>query len=246
MITHYMKKIDQLLQIVQKEETSVMDEAAKQMSQAIQSGNIVHLFGSGHSHMLTEELFYRAGGLVPIQPILHEPLMLHKGAVKSSTLEREANYAQTFMDKQDIRSGDVLFVISTSGRNAVPIDVAKIGKKAGAYVIGLTSVEYSSSQPSRHKSGKLLHEVVDLVIDSHVPIGDALLGHENVAIQFAPSSTVIGATILNAIVAEAINDMANNNFTPPIFLSGNIEGADAHNNKLIDTYRDRIKLLDES
>ncbi|MFD1039784.1 SIS domain-containing protein [Virgibacillus byunsanensis] len=242
MINQYMNKINDLLAVVEKEEHDVMNQAAQKVAEAIQSDGVIHLFGCGHSHILTEEVYYRAGGLVPIHPILHEPLMLHEGAVRSSQFERKNDYAKTFMDDQDIRQGDVIFVISTSGRNPVPVDVAEIAKKKGAFVIGMTSIEYSSSQPSRHHNGKHLYEAVDLVIDNHAPIGDALLTHENVKVSFSPSSTVIGSTILNAILAESIAIMAENNFDPPVFLSGNIEGADEHNQQLIEKYRDRVKL----
>lgn len=242
MINKYINSISDLLKEVEKEEIETMKNAAQKVAEAIQNDGIIHLFGSGHSHMLAEEVFYRAGGLLPTHPILHEPLMLHEGAIRSSTFERKNDYAREFMEMQDIRKGDVIFVISTSGRNPVPIDVALISKEKGAYVIGFTSVEYSKSQPSRHSNGKHLYEVVDLVINSHAPIGDALLSHEKVAVRFSPSSTVVGAAILNAIVAQAISIMADNGFEPPIFLSANIEGADDHNQKLIEKYRERIHL----
>ncbi len=220
-----------------------MTQAAQKVADKIQAGGIVHLFGCGHSHILTEEVFYRAGGLVPISPIFVEPLMLHEGAVRSSQLERQNGYAQAFMDKQDIRAGDVMVVISTSGRNPVPVDVAQHARNKGAYVIGITSIAYSQSQPSRHESGKHLYNSVDLVIDNHAVKGDALLTHDKVAIPFGPSSTVVGATILNAILANAIEIMAENGFEPPIFLSGNIDGSDEHNQRLIEQYQDRIPLL---
>lgn len=237
-----MHKINDLLEKVEKEEYQVMKEAAQNVSEAIQAGGVIHLFGCGHSHILTEEVYYRAGGLVPIHPILHEPLMLHEGAVRSSQFERKNDYAGSFMEEQDIREGDVIFVISTSGRNPVPVDVAHIAKRKGALVIGITSVEYSSSQPSRHIGGEHLFDAVDLVINNHAPVGDALLTHEKVKVSFSPSSTVIGSSILNAIFAEAIALMADNDFEPPVFLSGNIDGADGHNQQLIDRYSDRIKL----
>lgn len=242
MIHNYFKKITELLELVEKKEKEIMTKASKKVSESIQNDGVVHLFGCGHSHILTEEVYYRAGGLVPIHPILHEPLMLHEGAVRSSTLERENNYAHKFMEKQDIRKGDVIFVISTSGRNPVPVDVAQISREKGAYVIGITSIEYSSSQPSRHKSGEHLFDSVDLVINNHAPKGDALLSYEKVSEKFAPSSTVIGAAILNAILAESIKHMADSNYSPPILLSGNIEGSDDHNNQLIEKYKGRVNL----
>ncbi|NAP01481.1 sugar isomerase domain-containing protein, partial [Halomonas sp. MG34] len=175
MIDKYFSKIANLLAIVEKEELEGMSLAAKKVAEVIQNGGVVHLFGCGHSHILTEEVYYRAGGLVPIHPVLHEPLMLHEGAVRSSAFERKNDYAKTFMESQDIRNSDLIIVISTSGRNPVPVDVAKIAKSKGAFVIGITSISYSSSQPSRHTSELHLFDAVDLVIDNHAPVGDALL-----------------------------------------------------------------------
>lgn len=138
---------------------------------------------------------------------------------------------------------DIVFVISTSGRNPVPIDVAHYAKEQGAFVIGMTSVEYSKSQASRHKSGQYLFSTVDHVIDTHVVIGDAILKHAKVKVPFAPISTVVGAAILNGVFAESIRIMADSDFEPPIFLSGNLEGADEHNKRLVEKYEKRIPLL---
>lgn len=242
MITQYFNKVQGLLEQVEKEEGGKLNEAADKIAEAIENDGIIHLFGCGHSHILTEEVYYRAGGLVPIHPILFEPLMLHQGAVQSSINERKNDYAAQFMDEQDIRSGDIFVVISTSGRNPVPVDAANIAKAKGAFVIGITSIEYSSSQPSRHTSGDHLFDAVDLVIDNHAPIGDALLSYDKVKVGFAPSSTVVGATILNSVLAESIKKMADNGFEPPVLLSGNIDGADEHNTKLIEKYKDRVTL----
>jgi uncharacterized phosphosugar-binding protein len=243
MLTTFFKKSIERLELVDKNEKDNLLAAAKKVAEAIENGGIIQLFGCGHSHILTEEVFYRAGGLVPIKPILIEPLMLHEGALRSSKLERENDCAEGFMENQDIQPGDVVFAISTSGRNPVPVDVALLSKEKGAYVIGITSLEYSQSQPSRHKSGKHLYNSVDLVIDNHSVKGDAILSHEKVAVPFGPTSTVVGTVILNAIFAEAIKIMAENGFEPPVFLSGNIDGSDDHNKQLIEKYQKRIPLL---
>lgn len=243
MLSTYFEKVGEQLQTILEKERENMEQAAQKIATAIQNGGIIQLFGCGHSHILTEEVFYRAGGLVPVKPILVEPLMLHEGAMRSSQLERRHDYAQTFMEDVDIQENDVFIVISTSGRNPVPIDVAKFAKEKGAYVIGITSLTYSQSQPSRHKSGKYLFEVVDLVIDNYCVTGDAILQYEKVKVPFAPTSTVAGATILNSIFAEAIRMMADTGLEPPIFLSGNLEGADEHNQALVEKYSKRIPLL---
>lgn len=243
MIETYFGKIETMLQDVLSAEAERMKQAASKVADCIAGGGIVHLFGCGHSHILTEEVFYRAGGLVPIRPIFYEPLMLHEGAVRSSELERQNGLAETFMDGQDIRPDEVVFVLSTSGRNAVPVDVALAAKAKGAYTIGITSMAYSQSQPSRHASGQRLSDAVDLAIDNRSVVGDAVLSHDKVKVSFAPTSTVIGAAILNAVLAQAIAGLAERGLEPPVYLSGNIDGADAHNEALIAKYRERIPLL---
>ncbi|GIP39916.1 hypothetical protein J31TS4_31960 [Paenibacillus sp. J31TS4] len=243
MLHTYMDRIHEMLKQVESTEAETMKQAAAKVADCLADGGIVHLFGCGHSHILTEEVFYRAGGLAPLRPILYPPLMLHEGAVRSSELERQNDLAATFMDDQDIRPGEVVFVLSTSGRNPVPVDVAQIAKAKGAYTIGITSLEYSKSQPSRHASGKHLFNSVDLCLDNHAVPGDAVLTHPNVKVPFTPTSTVIGAAMLNGILAEAIGLMADRGQEPPVFLSGNIDGADEHNNRLIEQYRGRIPLL---
>ena len=243
MLTTYFKKIEETLKVVLEKEADHLKIAAEEVARSIQNGGVIQLFGCGHSHILTEEVFYRAGGLVPIKPILVEPLMLHEGALRSSQLERKNDYAKAFMKDQDIKPDDIVFVLSTSGRNPVPVDVALYAKEKGAFVIGITSLEYSQSQPSRHKSGKHLFNSVDIVINNFSVKGDAVLSYEKVKVPFAPTSTVVGATILNSIFAEAIKLMADNHFEPPVFLSGNIEGSDGHNEALIQKYTKRIPLL---
>jgi uncharacterized phosphosugar-binding protein len=243
MFSTYVSRIKQLIEAVEKEEGQNIENAAQKVAQSIMDGDIIHLFGCGHSHILTEEVFYRAGGLAPMSPILFEPLMLHKGAVTSSLLERQNDYAEAFMEKVHIEKGDTGIILSTSGRNPVPVDAALYMKDKGAYTIGITSRKYSSSQPSRHKNGLYLYNSVDLVVDNHAEVGDALLSHEKVPVAFAPGSTVIGALILNGILARAIEYMADSGFEPPVFLSGNLEKADERNNRLVEKYRDRIRLL---
>ncbi|MCR8847563.1 SIS domain-containing protein [Rossellomorea sp. SC111] len=243
MITAYFEKIQEKLQVVQTQEAEKIASLAQRISICIQHDGIIHLFGCGHSHILSEEVFYRAGGLVPVNPILIEPLMLHEGAVRSSQLERAEGYASEFMCWQDIQPQDVVIVLSTSGKNPVPIDVALHAKEKGAYVASISSFDYVEKETSRHPSGKFLSEVVDLAMNNHSVVGDAVLTDERVAVPFSPSSTVVGSAILNSIMAGAIEHMAERGFEPPIFISGNVDGAGDHNERLIEKYRGRIPLL---
>ncbi|MBT2664464.1 SIS domain-containing protein [Bacillus sp. ISL-4] len=237
----YFEEVQALLTIVGEQEKQSIKESVDHISKAVMSDGIIHLFGSGHSHILTEEVFYRAGGLAAIRPIFVEDLMLFKGASRSSQLERQNDLSEKFMHDEDIRPGDVCIVISSSGVNPVPIDVATIAKEKGAFVIGLTSPDYAKSCPSRHKQKHYLHDVVDLVIDNHIAKGDTLLKSNN--ISFGSGSTVIGAVLLNMIFTQVIQTIIESGETPPVFLSSNIEGADEHNQKIIAKYKTRIPQL---
>lgn len=243
MLDQYFHQISELIKRIQHEEEAAIHQAAFTIAACFQADGIVHVFGCGHSHMLSEEVFYRAGGLVPIQPILIEDVMLHKGAFRSSTFERKNGYADSFMNDVDIRPGDVVIIGSTSGINPVPIDVARISKEMGAFVVTITSMKYADIQPSRHQSGEYLYQKADLVINNHINIGDALLHDSESNLSFGSGSTVIGMVIMNAIMAEAISKMIKNDFIPPVFKSGNIDGADEHNKKLMEKYKLRIPLL---
>jgi uncharacterized phosphosugar-binding protein len=244
MFNQYFHKLKELLNSVEKAEKESIKKAAERIAACIQKDGIVHVFGCGHSHILGEELFYRAGGLVPISPILIEDLMLHKGAVRSSQLEKKDDVAEQFMAEVRIQPEDVVIVVSTSGKNPVPIDVAEIAKKQGAFVIGITSPRYAKTQVSRHKSEKYLYNSVDLSIDNHIEVGDALMQQESLDVSFGTGSTVIGTAIVNGIMVEAIQVMVENNFHPPILKSGNVDGAEEHNRKLVEKYKGRIPMLE--
>ena len=239
----YFDKVNKLLTKIETIEKDHIKQASRNITDCVKSNGVIHVFGCGHSHMLSEEVFYRAGGLVPINPIIVEELMLHKGPVRSSILERKNNYAQQFMEQEDIREGDILIVASTSGRNPVPIDVALYGKQKGAYVIGITSPSYANNQLSRHETGQFLYEVVDLVIDNHIPVGDFLMKDERTNITFGSASSIIGMYIINDMMISSIQSLLKNGEVPPVFKSGNVDGNEEYNNKLIDRYKERIPRL---
>jgi uncharacterized phosphosugar-binding protein len=242
MISNYFNKIKKDLDQIYINEKDQLEKAANQVALAIMNNGVIHVFGCGHSHMMAEELFYRAGGLVPVNPILIEPLMLHEGAVRSSQFERKEGYIPSIFRQENISHNDVVIIVSTSGRNPVPIDAALTAKEMGSFVIGLTSFEYVTMD-SRHSNQKHLSECVDLAINNHVPKGDAVLSHQEIEVPFTSVSTIYNAAILNAIMSKAIEEMVTNSFQPPLFLSGNVNNADEHNAQLIEKYGGRIPLL---
>lgn len=243
MITKYFESVSKRLEQLLEQEQEQLEKASKIVSEKIRQGGVVYVFGCGHSHIFGEELFYRAGGLAAVYPIFHEPLMLHEGAVRSSQIERKNDYASEFITDYSITDKDVLIVISTSGINPVPVDVAQYAKENGAEVIAVTSKEYSSNRDSRHNDQLKLYDVGDVVIDNKISEGDTSLELEEVKIAFGSQSSVMGITIVQSIMAGAVEDMVSHSYEPPIFLSGNMPDSDDHNNRLVEKYSERIPIL---
>lgn len=236
----YYKSIQSILGKIHDGQSESIEQAAQFVSESILNSGIIHVFGCGHSHMLAEEVFYRAGGLVPVNAILEPALMLHTGAVKSSVLERMEGYASLIFERYDIKGDDILFIISNSGINSVPIEMAIEAAHRGIKVIGITSSSYFNEK-SRHSSGQLLYQIVDLYIDNCVCKGDAVLAVANSEIKIGPASSIAGMFIINSIFVQAIEILAKNGIVPPVYMSGNIEGGEEHNEKLVEKYGHRLK-----
>ena len=242
MTERYFNEIHRLLNKVADTQKDAIDKATLAVADTLQQGGTVYAFGTGHSHMLAEELFYRAGGLVKVHPILDAPLMLHVGASRSSRMERLSGYALSLLDN-GITPGekDVFFIFSNSGRNAVPVEMAMEIKKRGATVICITNLAHSGHSASRHSSGKRLFEISDIVIDNCGCIGDAAITiGENVC---GPTSTVIGAAILQSIACGAVEELQNRHTVPEVFSSSNVDGGDAVNQVFLAKYRKEIPIL---
>lgn len=242
----YLEYIENCQTIIKKISTQGaenIEKAANIITATILNNKRLYLFGTGHSHMLAEELFYRAGGLVNIQPILVEPLMLHISASESTTAERVEGYADKIYEEYGLSKGDTIIIISNSGRNGVIVDMALLCKENGLNVIALTNLEHTYAGASRHKSGKRLCEIADIVLDNFGCVGDACVTVDGVDGKICPTSTVTGALLLNSIVAQAVDNCAKKGFCPEHFASSNVDGGDEINNKLVEKYKKEIKHL---
>ena len=233
---------DQLDKLEQTQEAAI-DRVAKVCADAIEQGGLLYFFGTGHAHMLCEEPFYRAGGLACVSPILEPSLMLHQGGAKSSALERLPQLGSTVVAESGVGEKDVLFLISNSGRNGVPIDAALEGKKRGAVTVALTSMAHSSAVTSRHPSGKRLFEVCDYVLDNCGVYGDACINLPGLAQAISPTSTVLGAAVVNLVMTETARLLLERGITPPVFASANTDQGDQANKAVIAEYKKRIRIL---
>lgn len=239
----YIKKNEEIIERIATDGAPAIEKTAELFSNALMNNKKIFLFGTGHSHMLSEELFYRAGGLVKIQPILEPTLMLHISASESTKAERVEGMAQKLFENYGIKENDVIVIISNSGRNGVIVDMALLCKEKGVKTVALTNLKHTYSGESRHKSGKRLCEIADVVIDNFGCVGDACVEVEGVEGKICPTSTVSGALILNAVVAEVVDICARNGFIPEHFASSNVDGGDEINNKFVKKYKEEIKHL---
>ena len=239
--SRYFEYAQNKLQEVLEQEMPNIQKAADLITESCKNGGKFYVFGSGHSHMITEELYLRAGGLALVHGILPTELMLHQMSKKSSYMERIEGYGKALVELYKVDEKDTILVISNSGRNAVPVEMALEMKNRGVVTVCITNIAHSSQSSSRHASGKLLFEVCDIVIDNCGRIGDSAMDVGQYIC--APTSTVIGAAILQAIVCSTVEEMLRRGASPEVFCSSNVDGGDAINQVYIDKYRKEIPML---
>jgi uncharacterized phosphosugar-binding protein/N-acetylglucosamine kinase-like BadF-type ATPase len=217
--------------------------AAHQVADRLQSGGMIHTFGTGHSHMLAEELFYRAGGLARVDPILVGELMLHESASGSTQIERQSGLAQQILVDHPIDPRDVLIVASNSGGNAVSLELAQLAKDRGVFVIALTSLTHATSKRARSNGGRRLHDLADVVLDNHGAVGDAAVTIAGLDRRVGATSTVVGSALLQALAAETVALLVDRGADPEVFSSSNTAGGDEINNQLLGRYMNRVRAL---
>ena len=224
------------LQEVVERELPNIEKAAVLVAESCKKGGRFYVFGSGHSHMIAEELYLRAGGLALVHAILPPELMLHEMPNKSTFLERVEGYAPALVELHRVEARDTVLVISNSGRNPVPVDLCMAAKAKGARVIAMTSMQHSKNCTSRHSSGKRMFEVADVTIDNWGEYGDAAFPIEGLDTPIGPTSSITGITIAQALVCQVVDNLVKAGLEPPVFKSSNVDGGDAHNNRMFDTY----------
>lgn len=178
--------------------------------------------------MAAEEAFHRAGGLVPVNAVLVEWLMVHQGGRRASLLERQPGLGELIVSTEPVEEGDVFFVVSNSGRNPVPIELAQAAKTRGAKVVAITSRKHSQAVTTRGGLGANLSGVADLVLDNHAPLGDAAV-EVGADIKVGGVSNVMTLVIIQSIVVETVKALAARGVEPPVFKSANVDGSDEWN-----------------
>jgi uncharacterized phosphosugar-binding protein len=237
-LDQYLQAITDLEKRVVETQRAVLLQIAARMAETIQSEGRIFLFGTGHSHMLAEEGFYRAGGLANVVPILVEHLMLHSLPNLGSRLERTPDLGNLILERYAPEPKDMLFIVSNSGVNRLPVEMALHGREKQMFVVSLSSLAYAQQAPLSDL-GKRLDQVVDLALDNGGVPGDALIGIEGFPWRVAPSSTIINALLWNSLVAETARLLQESGVPPPVFVSINVAGAAEHNQALLEKWRPR-------
>jgi len=238
---NYINIVKDCITNVWETQKDVISQSSKIIAEAIKNKKNVFVFGCSHAGIIAEEVFYRTGGLAIINPIFFPGFMLNTRPITmTSQLERLPGLGKIIIDQNHVGEGDVLIIHSVSGRNTVPVEMALEAKSKGVHTIAITSLDYSKSVSSRHPSGLHLYEACDLVIDNCGEVGDAAVTIDGLPEKIGPTSTAVGATIINAVVIEAVEKLIADGVVPPVFLSANLNGGDEHNAKIFAEYKDNI------
>lgn len=238
----YWKQVNGVMDYVMDTQAEKIEQAARMVADSLAKDGMLYVFGCGHSHIIGEDLFYRAGGTAAVCAMLDSDLMLHTGAAKSSVYEKMPGLAQPVFERYGITDRDVLLVVSTSGINSVPVEMAMCAKEQGVGVIAIVSEAYREDT-SRHPSGKKLRDVADLVLDNGVCHGDAAVEIAGSDMRVGPISTISSCLIAQSIVVQADEFMWQQGVRPPVYVSGNVPGGMEKNRELICRYMPRNKHL---
>ncbi|GGD77237.1 SIS domain-containing protein [Paenibacillus nasutitermitis] len=243
-IDRYFHEIKEMLGKIMKEQKPSMLATSELFTDTVERGNSIYITGCSHSSIIAQETFYRAGGFLLMNPIFLPGMTLETfPPTRTSKYERISGIAEAVLSETKLCAGDTLVIVSISGRNTVPIEMAQWAKARGIKVVALTSVEYSENVDSRHNSGLRLFELADIVLDVMCERGDAVLEIDGLAEKTGPTSSVTGITIMHAVISQTLENLIRLGITPPVFLSANLDGADELNLQSLEKYKHQIHYM---
>lgn len=242
--SEYISAVNACIDKAWNTQKSAIMKAAEEIARATREKHNVYVFGCSHAGIIAEEVFYRSGGMVTVNPIMFPGFMLNTRPITlTSKLEKVSGIAKALIEENGLSKGDTLIIHSVSGRNTVPVEMASEARARGVYVCCITNLEYSRSVSSRSPDKKRLFEVSDTVIDNCGCIGDAAVSLDGLPERIGATSTAVGAAIINSIIIEAVEILLSEGITPPVFMSANLDGGAEHNAKILEEYSDNIKYM---
>ncbi|WP_266363857.1 SIS domain-containing protein [Tellurirhabdus rosea] len=230
-IEQYLEKCRHILQVVGQQQAAIQ-EAARWFADTILAGRMVHVFGSGHSRIMVEEMWPRYGSFPGFNPIVELSLTFHNlvvganGQRQAMFLENVPGLAERILRNFDISEQDSALVISSSGCNVVPVEMAEEFQKRGVKVVGLITQEHSDQSTSKRKDGLKLSDFADLVLDTGAPVGDAMVHVPGLDTPVGPGSTVGGAMLVNCLKAEVARLLTEAGQPPKVLTAGALVGSE--------------------
>jgi uncharacterized phosphosugar-binding protein len=230
-IQQYLEKCQAILQTVE-DQTEAIAQAAGWFADTILAGRMVHLFGSGHSRIMVEEMWPRYGSFAGFNPIVELSLSFHNlvvganGQRQAMFLENVPGLAERILRNFDLSEQDCALVISSSGCNVVPIEMGELFQQRGIKVVALVTKAHSAASSSKRADGKKLTDFADLVLDTGAPVGDAMVTVPGLDTPVSPGSTVGGAMIVNTIKAVVAERLTVAGHPPKVLSSGAVVGAE--------------------
>jgi uncharacterized phosphosugar-binding protein len=227
----YLTKCQHLITAVSSQEEKILD-AANLFAGSILSGRMVHVFGSGHSRIMVEEMWPRYGSFPGFNPIVELALTFHNlvvganGQRQAMFLENVPGFAAQILRNFDVSSIDTALIISSSGCNIVPIEMAELFQQKEIKTVAIISKKHSDASTSKRADGKKLQDFCDVILDSGAPVGDAMVHIENLETPVAPGSTIGSCMIINCIKAELANLLTKAGHPPKVLTAGALVGAE--------------------
>jgi uncharacterized phosphosugar-binding protein len=227
----YLNRCREIVSIVEGQQPAIQ-QAADWFSETILAGRMVHLFGSGHSRILVEEMWPRYGSFPGFNPIVELSLSFHNlvvganGQRQAMFLENVSGLAARILRNFDLSAQDCALVASSSGCNLVPIEMAETFQQRGLKVVAIISRRHSEASPSQHAAGRKLQDFADLVLDTGAPVGDAMVKIDGLETAVAPGSTIGGCLLVNSIKAEVALRLTCAGQPPKVLTAGAVVGSE--------------------
>ncbi len=250
--SQYLNAVRSAIDAIEANELPAIRSVAERFARSILAGRLVHVFGTGHSRMAVEEMFPRYGSFPGFHPIVelsmtfHNPVVGANGQRQAMFLENVQGFGPILWRNFSTSPEDCLLAISTSGCNAVTVDVAIEAKRLGIYVAAMTSLPHSYVSSSKHETGRKLHEVADAVLDQHAPPGDSAVWIDGLETPVSPISSVSGCTVINLLKGEVARLLTEAGHPPRVLTASCHVGADRAKvlfEETYDDYRRRIGVL---
>ena len=244
----YLAGVQENLKKVAETQMPNIRRAAKLMADAVESDRLIHVYGGGgHTTLCMGEMFFRAGGLANINPLMETGLSVFNQAKKYLALERTLNYGRAIVEYYDLKKGDVLLIFHNIGINAATIDAAQAAAEKGVRIIAVSSSLWQEGMDEhcfiRHPSKKNLFDYAEVCIDDFNPIGDAIVRVPGLEEAIAPVSNVVDFFIAHELEIATVEECLRRGVKPPVWSSANVPGGDEKNAAYLQKYNGRIKML---